>query len=374
MAERARRRARRAKRAKRTNPLGPRASRVKKARAPRAELPSWYYRVLRLRWDQSPFGYKDSKVFDEDLSELEEESEQKDDAEQLEEEENDCESERSYAGSDADLYYEFKQEREERKREKLREQKNRKRGKLQGQKYKARQLELEKSKEEEVRAEYESLGGQTNLLSWLAKPGATPQVRKEPTPIPLESLAEQEFKLFCSDHVKYVHEGSYYDEKAVFFWQPDASVYDELKDGLKDPNYETGMLYGELDLGSYVMCNFGPFWPPSRASRKPVKVESDDGKHEISFQFLGNGYLKLRVSRNFVFMDSDRAKSKPPPPPSAPREFEFVGIWYDRHKAFVERQNALVEEKKRRSPSPRESWFELNHPMGAYYNGRGWYS
>lgn len=356
-------RGKRAKRAKRTNPLGPRASRVKKTSASRrAELPSWYYRVLGLRWDQSPFDYKDSEDFDEDLSELEEGSKQKDDAE----EESDCESERSYTGSDADLYYEFKAEREERKREKL-----------QGQKDKARQLELEKSKEDEVRAEYESLQGQTNLLSWLAKPDAKPQakpqVRKEPTPIPLESLAEQDFKLFCSDHVKYFHDGSDYEEKTVHFWQPDACVYDKLEDGLKDPNYETGMLFGELFIDDDAQCNFGPFWPPSRASRKPVKVESDDGKHKISFQFLGNGYLKLRVSRNFVFMDSNRAKSKPPPTPSAPREFEFVGIWYDRHKAFVERQNALMEEKKRRSPSPRESWFELNHPMGAYYNGRGWY-
>lgn len=365
------RRGKRAKRAKRTNPLGPRASRVKKTSAPRrTELPSWYYRVLGLRWDQSPFDYKDSEDFDEDLSELEEGSKQKDDAE------SDCESERSYAGSDADLYYELKQEREERKREK---QKHRKREKPQEQKYKARQLEFERSMEKEVRAEYKSLEGQTNLLSWLAKPGATPQVRKEPTPIPLESLAGQQFELFCSDHVKYLHEGSYYEGKTVHFWQPDACVCDKLEEGPKHPNYETGMLFGALCLDSYTDCTFGPFWPPSRASRKPVKVESrdgEDGKHEISFQFLGNGYLKLRVSRNFVFMALDE-----PPPPSAPLEFEFVGIWNDphkedaeRHKEDAERQNALMEEKRRRSPSPRESWFELNHPMGAYYTGRGWYS
>lgn len=377
------RRGKRAKRAKRTNPLGPRASRVKKTSASRrAELPSWYYRVLGLRWDQSPFDYKDSEDFDEDLSELEEGSKQKNDAE------SDCESERSYAGSDADLYYELKEEREERKREKLQERKGRKRQKRKGRKHKAQQLAFERSKEEEVRAEYDSLEGQTNLLSWLAKPGATPQARKEPTPIPFESLAGQEFELFCSDHVKYWYDGSYYGEKSVYFWHPDASVSDERKEGLKDPNYETGMLFGELELGNYVMCKFGPFWPPSRASRKPVKVESDDGKHDISFQFLGNGYLKLRVSRNFVFMDSHLGNSKPPPPPSAPQEFEFVGIWYnrpkedaerhkedaERHKGDAERQNALMEEKRRRSPSPRESWFELNHPMGAYYTGRGWYS
>lgn len=369
-------RGKRAKRAKQTNPLGPRASRVNKwtSASRRAELPSWYYRVLPLVLDRSPFEPKDPKLYDEDLSELDEKSGQRDDAE---EEESDCESERSYDGSAADLYYELKQEREERKREKLREKKARKRQELQGQKDKARQLELEKSKEEEVRAEYESLQGQTNLLSWLAKPDAKPQakpqVRKEPTPIPLESLADQEFQLFCSDHVKYFHGGNDYEEKTVGFWQPDASEYDELEDGLDHPTYETGMLFGDLCLDSYTHDSFGPFWPPSRASRKPVKVETNRGGHEISFQFLGNGYLKLRVSRNFVFMGSDGASS-PPPSSSAPREFEFVGIWYDQDKEYAERQNALLEEKRRRSPSPRESWFELNHPMGAYYTGRGWYS
>lgn len=137
-------------------------------------------------------------------------------------------------------------------------------------------------------------------------------------------------------------------------------MYDAL-----DPRYKTGMLFGDVVLDCCSQCSFGPFWPPSRASPTPVKVKSNDEGHELSFQFLGNGHIKLRVSRDFVFMGSGGARPKRYPP-SAPREFEFVGIWFDRYKESVDQQNAVAKERTRRSPSPRESWFEYNHPMGAY--------
>lgn len=71
------------------------------------------------------------------------------------------ESERSYDGSDAGYYYELKEEREERKQEKLREQKE-----------KERQRDIERTKEEEVRVAYRSLNkaerkGQTILSDYL---------------------------------------------------------------------------------------------------------------------------------------------------------------------------------------------------------------
>ncbi|CAK7214643.1 hypothetical protein SBRCBS47491_002215 [Sporothrix bragantina] len=62
--------------------------------------------------------------------------------------------------------------------------------------------------------------------------------------------------------------------------------------------------------------------------RKTIKVKSCDSKYELSFKFIGNGHLKLRVSRDMVFMDEYSA-SPPAPPPAAPKVFEFVGIWRD---------------------------------------------
>ena len=86
-------------------------------------------------------------------------------------------------------------------------------------------------------------------------------------------------------------------------------------------------------------------------------MKSDDGKYDLSFTFIGNGYLKLRVSREMVFTERPS-----PPPPTAPEVFEFVGIW----RSWEEEK---AEQRKRRPPSPRETWFEMTHPMGAWNMG-----
>ncbi|KAK4232752.1 hypothetical protein C8A03DRAFT_39621, partial [Achaetomium macrosporum] len=340
------------------------ASRVEKSRAQsdRRILPSWYYRVhaLRLNEDREENGYD----FDEDLSELEEDSEQRRDAEQLKEEEGgeDCEcggkdlecdcqfedddnmdddeSERSYEGSDADYYYELKEEREERKREKLQERKR-----------KDRQVEIERAKEEEVRAAYRALK----------------QTEEGQKTIPIESLAGQGFKLYCSDHVNHFYHDIYATKRVDFYHLDDTdNSTDNPRQNEQTPGGETGMLYGDVYLDANANCGFGPFRPPSRASRKVVKVKSCDGKYELSFMFIGNGYLKLRVSREMVFMGRYNA-SPPVPPPTAPEVFEFAGIWRDPEKERAERQERMVN--IHRSPSPRESWFEMNHPMGAWNQG-----
>jgi len=77
--------------------------------------------------------------------------------------------------------------------------------------------------------------------------------------------------------------------------------------------------------------------------------------------------LKLSVSREMVFMNP-YSVSAPAHLPAAPEVFEFVGIWRDLEKEKAERQERMA--KARRSPSPRESWFEMNHPMGWWHQSR----
>lgn len=267
--------------------------------------------------------------FDEDLSELGEDKEDDDDT-------DGDESERSYDGSDADYYYELKEEREERKQEKLR-----------GRIAKNREREMESAKEEEVRAAYRSLL----------------KAEKELKTIPIESLAGQGFKLFCSDHVDHFYLNTYATKRVDFYYLDDMG--DLLPDKQKHRN-EADMLFGDVYLDANASCNFGPFRPPRRASRKVIKVKSWDGDYELSFQFISNDYLKLRVSREMVFMNP-YAESLPAAPPDAPEVFEFVGIWRDREKEKAERQERL----KAHCPlSPRESWFEMNHPMGWRHQSR----
>lgn len=340
---------------KQPDPLRAKASRVEKPRhalKDTRDLPSWYFRVLA-------FSYKGDRDvrpwdFDEDLSELEEQ----DDVEQEEdrdEEECDCdgddsecdcqclrdsdvdedvESERSYDGSDAHYYYELKEQREERKRELLQE-------KLRQQKEQKRLRELETAKEAEVRAAFTSLKR--------AK-------KKAERPL-IDSLAGQVFNLFCSDHVKHFYSDSYYPTKEVRFSLPD----DYEKPYLEKRKLDTGsgMVYGQVYLNVDACFDFGPFPAPKRASRKPVKVKCCYMAHVLSLKFLGNGYVKLRIPRELVFLDHDDA-NLPAPSSTAPRVFKFVGIWRNPEKE-VEQVETPSDTR-----SPHETWFEMNHPMGSW--------
>ncbi|KIW41795.1 uncharacterized protein PV06_05408 [Exophiala oligosperma] len=337
-----------------------RTSRVEKprpAQRDRRTPPSWYRRALLISFKEN--GEVNAYDFDEDLSELEEDKEQgTDDIEPFQSEDRDdpgCEcddedlecnckfendnmgeddgSERSYDGSDADYYYELKEERDERKQAKLRERKE-----------KERQRDIEKTREEEVRVAYRSLN----------------KAEKERKTVPAGPLAGQSFQLFCSDHVDLFYSDFYVTKRVDFYYLDDTSNPGRHN---QKPGRETDMLYGDVYLNANANCNFGPFCPPKRASRKAFKVRSCDGMYELSFKFLGGGYLKLRVYREILFMNP-YSPSSPAPPAAAPEVFEFVGIRRDREKEKGERQERMTN--SRRSPSPRESWFEMNHPMGSW--------
>lgn len=69
------------------------------------------------------------------------------------------------------------------------------------------------------------------------------------------------------------------------------------------------MLYRDVYLDVNTNYNFKPFHPPYRANRKVVKVRSYASKYKLSFMFIGNGYLKLTVSREIVFIKPYSANS-----------------------------------------------------------------
>jgi hypothetical protein len=314
-------------------------------------LPAWYYRVRAIEFEENR--EVDGHDFDDDLSELEEDEEQdgggaeqpgkavRDDCEcGGDDPECDCqfdsgtdededESDRSYDGSDADYYYELKEEREERKQEKLQEREE-----------KESQREFEKNKEDEVRTVYRSLD----------------TAEKEGKTNPIGPLAGQSFKLFCSDHVDYFYSDLYKTKRVDFYHLGDMENHHPDE---QEPSDEAGMMYGDVYLDANASCNFGPFRPPKLASRMVFKMKSSDDKYKLSFQFIGNGYLTLRVSREMVFMHPYRTSPRSLPP-AAPEVFEFSGILWE------ERQEVIA--KAQRPRSPRESWFETNHPMGSWYH------
>lgn len=176
----------------------------------------------------------------------------------------------------------------------------------------------------------------------------------------LNPLPGQSFKVFCSDYIEhfYVPPGG---TKRVDFYRLGGEGEPIL--GPPEPGSEADMVYGDIHLDSITHGQFGPFCPPKRASRKAVKVRTTDGKHELSFKFIGNGYLKLKLPWEFV-ITARRDLCLPDPPLAARKVFKFVGIKRDREKEKAEREELERAAESRRSPSPAETWFEMNHPMG----------
>jgi hypothetical protein len=86
------------------------------------------------------------------------------------------------------------------------------------------------------------------------------------------------------------------------------------------------------------------------------QLESIDGKYVLTIQFLSNDYLRLKVGHELVFIDRSQ-------PQQVPEFFEFVGIRFDMEK---ERERRKAQARVKHFLSPRESWFEINHPMGSW--------
>lgn len=320
----------------------------------RRELPAWFYRVSALTV------FPDAEIyphyFDEDISDLgESDDESNDEVAEVEcdcDSEDECEcyaedeedipspddgmSERSYDGSDADWYYELKDLREDRKRQ-LRS--------LAKQKQDIRHYE--NRKEEEARAAYKALK----------------KAERESETLYMGSLAGKTFRLYSTDHLDHYYPSEHWEQslsKYVEFYTPDHSL--EIPDREVSENSDRRTVEGHVYLNANTCCSFLPFRSPTRPSREKRVLKSCDGKYDLVFQFISDEYVRLKVSRELVF-DGYQG----PMPESAPEVFEFMGILRNLEK---EKEERLERERKNRSPSPRESWFEMNHPMGWWNQSR----
>jgi hypothetical protein len=298
-------------------------------------LPTWFYRLVALTINEDRDVCPDD--FDEDLSDLDldensicagDKSECGNadcDADSLFSGTDDSLTERSYAGSDADYYYELKQGREERKCE-LREI-----GKWQ-RKAKEAQRRFEGEMEKEVREAYD----------YMQKPDTESDVQV------LSLLAGKLFHLYSIDHVEHCYDPELYPSKYVEFHH--------LDDNNAQPSDAT-QIHGHVYFNANSGCDLAHFSPPKTWCREELRLKSFHGEYDLVFQFVSNDYLTMTVSRELVFMDQ-------PPMASAPELFRFMGIRFDQHKERQQRNR-----KRKRSTSPRESWFEMNHPMGSYNMG-----
>ncbi|KAH8766426.1 hypothetical protein F5882DRAFT_413781 [Hyaloscypha sp. PMI_1271] len=307
----------------------------------RSKLPAWYWRVLSMRFDSDV----EPGDYDEDISELGESdksSEEDDEREcdcgddvsecdcDLKDGENTDEesgSEKTCNGSDAELYYELKEERKTRKRELLE-------GRKREEKAKELEKEFVKGKEDEVNAAYQAFRK------------ARRRAKKRGEKIPIDFTASRSYKLYSSDHVEWA-----YDHSIMYSTQrADFDYIDECDGGAPSPNDGSEKpLYGQIYLDGAANCTFGPIPVPKRARRKDMAVTSSGdggGKYDLRLKFFGNEYLKVSVPRALV-EGGLKLRS------GAPERFEFVGIVRDLEEEKIERKKACPA-------SPRESYFEMD--------------
>lgn len=192
------------------------------------------------------------------------------------------------------------------------------------------------------------------------------------------------YELYSGEYVK--HFFSFDDED---YWLPTIEFCPLDGDPYPRFNQQLGgrIIRGLIGFNELMTGEVKPFAAPEHASaeeRTLVGCSSLDGKnqHNMACQFFSRDYLKLTVPRELVFLYQKT-------PPGAPEFFDFMGI---RYKPEGEPQLSQQSKKRRRSsssslssflssslcptpsrsPSPRETWFEMDHPIGWWNQEQEW--
>jgi hypothetical protein len=171
-----------------------------------------------------------------------------------------------------------------------------------------------------------------------------------------EPTASMHFDLYSTHYVTHYPDMSFFPPLYIEF-------YYSAEIGRPDSE---GQLEGHIYIDHGTNCAFKPFFPPKYASLDEHVLKSSDGRYRLTIQFIGDDYLKLKLPRELI--PDNKSVSKH----SMPNRFEFVSIQRDFEKQREERRKAQAKRKRSPSPaSPRESWFEMNHPMGWWNQYRG---
>lgn len=301
-------------------------------------LPAWYQRLIAVTIKED----RDIEPgdFDQDISDLEETSNANTNSDgsacasckcggysdECNYDRDNWSSRRSYDGSDADYYYQLKNEREERKQE-LQE--------IRLEKWKALDFEQQKVTEvEEAFAQLQDTCSSSDATSLLAQ------------------LAGRRFHLFCVEYVDRCYDAYLPSSTYIEFHALDEESPQPGENQPSSDNQE--QIYGHVYFDANTGCDLAAFVPPKMAGLNEYTLKSFHGEYQLLVRFISNDYLILIVPHRLILEDQ-------PPLQSAPDPFRFMGIRFDRDKETKERKA-----RRKRSPSPRESWFERSHQIGAW--------
>ncbi|KAM7211753.1 hypothetical protein V8F06_012855 [Rhypophila decipiens] len=295
------------------------ASRVEKPARPKKEfkdLPSWYHRLRALvyhprhGWDSHDIQAED---FDEDISDFgtDDDPDWSDDgcppvANATWKEEDDL-SEAPYDGPEAHLYFDLNDLRFERKRDRWE-------SRLHFRDAKARAIEEERKSEQEHLDGYE--GFKKEQQKELEASGNKKRKRTR-----LGDLGGQAFRMFCTDYVDRFGPS-----------RPIIEFFEFDKDG------EPGMTYGRIDMGDVGMYSVLEIPTPKYASRRAVAVKLERTA-ELFIKFLGNGYIKVKIPREYAVCVNPYAADYPRSldKRDVQEVFKFIGAKFDlkREKTYM---------------------------------------
>ncbi|KAI1455787.1 hypothetical protein F4805DRAFT_260147 [Annulohypoxylon moriforme] len=232
-------------------------------------------------------------------------------------------SERSYTGPADDLYYEMKEQREERKieLEELREKEQ-------------EIIQHHKDKVEEVHAVYKALE---------EKGGRGPPITLLEHNHRGINLKTAKFNLYSADYVENCDDDLGICWTFIMFSEGGSAV--DIANGATSRAGRDSQKYASAQV--YVNCDddfeFSNLVIPDHASTKVYWSDFLRGKYRVGLQFVGQGYVRMTVGR-----DAIEATEGKPLPASCPDVFEFVGINPSGLKRKVEEEEDGQNKKARR--------------------------
>ncbi|KAJ5364981.1 HAT dimerization [Penicillium cataractarum] len=210
------------------------------------------------------------------------------------EEEDDSASERSHADSLADVYYEFKELREERKRELARERQD--------------ILDIIQSE-----SEIENKVNQAYRSSMDAP--------KEDNLTSMPSLHATRYIIHCRDQYRYFYNGL--GPGYVEFYH--LSLEDDFGSNPR-PDFDPKRMYGHIYINASNGVQFEPFDPPQEFSGSVFIISPlPSGPHDVRIKFFSKDYIKMSLPKELAFENKE-------PPADAPDVFEYVGVRRDWEK------------------------------------------
>ncbi|KAF9877415.1 hypothetical protein CkaCkLH20_05115 [Colletotrichum karsti] len=265
------------------------------------------------------------------------------------------------SGSDADGFAVAKMQRDARKRElrdlRLKEEKEKK--------------EMEEGIEKTLEHEKKKVSEIEAAIRALQK--STPKDAK--TPI---NVKPGFYNLYSVRHCQLMR-------PAKIHYGNSLSLYENMGDGSKNNSNEGDYEpWGdiELDNGSVSepeVCEFKPFDIPKFSGKVKLPTNRRGGGETVEITFHNEEYIELKLHADLIFKladGEDRLDLSEGHTDDTPY-YHFFGAQRTPDRAREEREELQRQEieararyERNRSPSPRDTWFENNHFMGAYYDRR----